>query len=233
MVLGFTFLTKGPVAILPVIIFIATYLIVKKERIKLSMHDLFGIIIFVAISASWFIAIIIDNPKLWNYFIEKQIVERATNAEKFHRSKPFWYYLLFAPLLGFPWVFFIISSYFSNFKQALQKHTIIKIVTIISLLIFVIFSAFSSKLILYIIPMYPFLALTGGYLLYKISDMKLKWFCKVYEVLLVLLLVGLVVTLFIPSISMDLIYSLPLIVLVALDLYNLSYILLLLQIVFL
>jgi len=216
MVLGFAFLTKGPVAILPVIIFIATYLIVKKERIKLSMHDLFGIIIFVAISASWFIAIIIDNPKLWNYFIEKQIVERATNAEKFHRSKPFWYYLLFAPLLGFPWVFFIISSYFSNFKQALQKHTIIKIVTIISLLIFVIFSAFSSKLILYIIPMYPFLALTGGYLLYKISDMKLKWFCKVYEVLLVLLLVGLVVTLFIPSISMDLIYSLPLIVLVAL-----------------
>ncbi len=214
-VLGLAFLTKGPVTILPILLFVGCYHVVRKERLKLSIHDLLGILLFLLISASWFIAIIIDNPKLWEYFVQKQIVERATNAEKFHRSKPFWYYFLFGPLLGLPWVFFLFAGYFRKYKQLAKENNIIKIVALVSLLLFIIFSAFSSKLILYILPIYPFLAMLGGYLIYQLSDVKLSWFIKVYQFLLGLLIIGLIAANFISNVTMKLVYTIPLILLIA------------------
>jgi len=214
-VLGLAFLTKGPVVILPVIMFIASFLIIRKQKLQLSIHDFLGIVLFLLISASWFVAIIIDNPKLWEYFIQKQIVERATDAEKFHRSKPFWYYLLFGPLVGLPWVFFLVIGYFKNYKEQVKNNNMIKVLAFVSLILFVIFSAFSSKLILYILPIYPYLSLLGGYLIYQVSEVKLKWFSKVYIFLLGVLIIGLVAANFIPNISMELLYTIPLILLVA------------------
>lgn len=214
LVLGLGFLTKGPVVLLPVIIFIASFLIIKKEKLQISIHDFMGIILFLLISASWFVAIIIDNPQLWEYFVQKQIVERATNADEFHRSKPFWYYLILAPLVGLPWVIFIIFGYFKNYKDQIKKNNNITILIFVSLILLVIFSAFSSKLILYILPIYPFLALLGGYLIYKISEVKLRGFIKIYVVLLGLLLIGLIGSNFIPNISMELLYTIPLILLI-------------------
>jgi len=213
-VLGIAFLTKGPVALLPVALFVGCYLIIRKEKLNLSIHDLFGILLFILLAASWFIAIILDNPKLWDYFIHKQIVERATNADKFHRSKPFWYYLIFGPLLGLPWVFFIFSGYFKKYKEQIQENKYIKVLTLVSLILFIIFSAFSSKLILYILPIYPFLAILGGYILYKISDVKLNWFIKTYQLLLGILVVGLITINFTPSISMPYLYNLVLILVI-------------------
>jgi 4-amino-4-deoxy-L-arabinose transferase len=108
-VLGLAFLTKGPVGLIPPFFFIICWNYYNKEKIKFSAHLFIGILLMLAISSSWFLAIIIDDPKVWDYFIQEQIINRATNAEQFHRTQPIWYYLVLIPALGLPWLIFIIA----------------------------------------------------------------------------------------------------------------------------
>ena len=91
--LGIAMLTKGPVVLLPPVIFILFWKIINREKMKFNIHTFLGTLLFLAVSASWFVAVIIDKPILLDYFVKDQIVKRSLEAEKFHRSKPFWYYL--------------------------------------------------------------------------------------------------------------------------------------------
>ena len=165
MVLGFACLTKGPVAFLPVALFILCYKTINKEKPKLSIHTLPGVLLMLGISASWFVVLILKKPELWDYFIQEQIIDRSVNAETFHRDKPFWYYLVLVPLLSLPWIIPIVINLFREKTFALDDET--KISGYTALAILIAFSLFSSKLILYILPMFPFLAVFCGSLFVK------------------------------------------------------------------
>ena len=209
-VLGIAFLTKGPVVWLPGIVFILCWKIIYKEKIKISIHTVLGTILLLAISASWFVAIIIDIPDLWNYFIEDQIIKRSVAAEKFHRAEPFWYYFVLAPLIGFPWLIFVVSGLIKKYKQVIKPEPIAVILTFTSGIILLLFSAFSSKLIMYILPMYCFVALLAGYLLKYFSDKTLKIFLNTYTALYALLLAGLLVAGYFKGIHVDYRLAIPL-----------------------
>ncbi|MCF4101170.1 glycosyltransferase family 39 protein [Gillisia sp. M10.2A] len=212
--LGLAFLTKGPVVILPVLVFIGCWKLMNRVKFQFSIHSVLGLLLFIGISASWFIAIIIDQPQLWNYFIEDQIVNRSMNAEQFHRSEPFWYYLAFAPALGMPWIVFLSIGYVKKYKLKLErvKEERILLYTIGTLL--VLFSVFSSKLILYILPIYPFIALLGGYVLVRFPESHKNLYIKIYGVLFGILLLGLIVIGFLDTIAIDLRLAIPLIFLI-------------------
>ena len=189
--LGLAMLTKGPVVLLPPVIFILFWKIINREKMQLSIHTLLGTLLFVAVSASWFVAVIIDKPILLDYFVKDQIVKRSLEAEKFHRSKPFWYYLVFAPLVGIPWLFFIGTDVVKNFRQIVNKRKIELILLSSILVLLLIFSLFSSKLILYILPIYPFMALLGGSLLERTPLKRLNIYSRILAVLFLLLFAGL------------------------------------------
>ncbi len=191
--LGLAFLTKGPVALLPVIVFIGCWKLVYKEKLQFSILTLLGSLLFLIVAGSWFAAIIIDKPQLWNYFIEEQIVNRTIAAQNFHRNQPFWYYLVLAPLLGFPWLVFIILALKRKFRNIVNEKSIALIlsITIVSLLL--IFSTFSSKLVLYILPIYSFISLLAGYILFNSTGKWINTYVNIYIVLFALLLLGLIV----------------------------------------
>tara|TARA_R110002020_G_scaffold154714_2_gene334895 strand:+ start:39398 stop:41026 length:1629 start_codon:yes stop_codon:yes gene_type:complete len=201
--LGLAFLTKGPVVLLPVLTFIAVWKFINKERLRVTIHSVLGVFLMLAISASWFIAVVVDHPNLWDYFIIEQIVNRSFNAQSFHRDKPFWYYLLFAPLVGLPWFGFIITYFFKKRKHIknIDKHVFIIAITVGVLLL--VFSLFSSKLILYILPVYPFLALLGGYLAIGISQKRATIYNKIYLGFYALLVIALLVLIFYEKLSVN------------------------------
>ena len=191
--LGLAFLTKGPVAILPVVIFIGCWKFVNKEKLKFSLRTLIGSLLFLIVAGSWFAAIIIDKPQLWDYFIDEQIVNRTIAAQSFHRNQPFWYYLVLAPLLGFPWLIFIVLDLKRKFKTIVKEKSIALILAISVIISMIIFSAFSSKLVLYILPIYSFISLLAGYILFNSTGKWINIYVKFYIVLFASLLLGLIV----------------------------------------
>ena len=213
-VLGLAFFTKGPVGLIPPFFLIICWNYFNREKIKITIHLFLGILLMLAISSSWFIAIIIDDPKIWDYFIQEQIINRATNAQQFHRTQPFWYYLALIPALGMPWIIFIIAFLLKKHKQVWKESVINKTLILATLSLLILFSFFSSKLILYILPIFPFLAILGAHLLYKFSGNQLKWFSRVYYVLFGILIVGLIVSQFISNIEVPLFLSLLLIAII-------------------
>ena len=210
LLLAVAFLTKGPVVLLPPFIFISVWKLINWEKLRFSKHTMFGTLLFLVISASWFAVVILDQPLLLNYFVKDQIVKRSVEAEIFHRSKPFWYYLVFAPLLGLPWFLFITTEAVKKFKMIKRKRKIESILLWSSVLLLLIFSLFSSKLILYILPVFPFIALLGGSLMESISIKSLNIYTKIYAFLFLLLFTGLVYLSLSNKFRFNLSYALPL-----------------------
>jgi len=214
-VMGLAFLTKGPVGLIPSFLFIACWKYFNKEKKHFSLHIFLGVILMLTLSASWFLDIIFDDPKIWDYLINDHVINRATNAEQFHRSQPFWYYILLAPAIGLPWILFIITYLISNYKKEWDSNIIIKICLALITLLFLIFSVFSSKLILYILPIFPFIAILGGVLLFDFSKIQLQGFIRSYYILYALLICALITSIFYAEINVNLFQTIILILVTA------------------
>ena len=192
-ILGLAFLAKGPVALLPGIVFIGCWKLVYQEKLQFSIRTLLGSILFLIVAGSWFAAIIIDKPQLWDYFIDEQIVNRTIAAQSFHRDQPFWYYFVLAPLLGFPWLVFIVLDLKRKFRTIMKERSIALVLSITIIISMLIFSAFSSKLVLYILPIYSFISLLAGYILFKSAGKWINIYVNIYMLLFALLILGLIV----------------------------------------
>ncbi|MGB3774054.1 MAG: glycosyltransferase family 39 protein [Leeuwenhoekiella sp.] len=149
---GIALLTKGPVALIFIISYILIEKIVFKRSAKVNIHHIAGVLLSLVIGTSWYVFVMIENPRLWDYFIEKQLVSRM-NADSFNRAKPFWYYGILLLGLIFPWWLVLprVWQKLSSLKR-ISKPGLLLIAN--SALIFLIFSLFTTKLILYILPMF-------------------------------------------------------------------------------
>lgn len=167
--LALGFLTKGPLVLIPILVFQSTWYLYRKIRVKLSVYDLIGIIIFFALSGWWYLIIMQENPTIWNYFIKNQLYGRMATKDAFSRGRPFWYYFVFVPLSLFPWVVYIFFSFTK--KQKTEINSIKKKALMTSfLLIILIFSVFKTKLIFYVLPALFFLILYCSDHLKNISE---------------------------------------------------------------
>ena len=187
--IGLALLTKGPVALVFITVYIVTYKLVFKTKTRLSMHAVLGICICIAIGASWYILVMIENPKLWTYFVEKQLLSRI-NSDSFNRGKPFWYYIPILIGLLLPW---LIGSLF-NFRLKLKALAKLgkeeQVLFYSSLVLLLIFSLFKTKLILYILPVFWMLALIIATRLYTSTSKTRKYINGTYLILLGVILVS-------------------------------------------
>lgn len=209
-VLGIGFLTKGPAVLIPVGSFFLFWKIIRKEAFEISIHTILGGFLFLLISSSWFFAIVLDDPKFLDYFINEQLVKRTLSAQNLHRAKPFWYYFLFAPLVGFPWLPFILLNSIVNYKNSLKNKDVPMILVATIGSIFLFYSVVSSKLILYILPIFPFLAILGGFLMFKASSKINRFHSWVYIALCLSICIFLIAGNFMDQIKLALALSLVL-----------------------
>ncbi len=156
--LGLTILTKGPVALLFVLTFIIAYSVTLHQKMKTSIHGIFGLILFFGVSLSWFLILLNDNPSLLNYFLGRQLEDRII-SNSFDRGKPFYYFILLLPALLFPWVILPFSVTREKWRNLFKIKDETTVLAVSSVILILIFSLFKTKLILYILPIFWMIAL--------------------------------------------------------------------------
>ncbi|HVN23684.1 MAG TPA: glycosyltransferase family 39 protein [Syntrophorhabdales bacterium] len=152
-------LAKGPVAPLLVGVTLLLYLIMERKILFLRMLlNIKGLLLYIAITAPWFVAIALREKEfLWFFFMDQNFLRFLT--QKHHRSGPIYYFLpvLFGGL--FPWSIFIPRAVAASWRK---KE--LRLFLIWFFVVFLFFSLSGSKLPPYILPAFPALALLLGWL---------------------------------------------------------------------
>ncbi|QNH61352.1 ArnT family glycosyltransferase [Hymenobacter sediminicola] len=192
--LGLAFLTKGPVGfVLPLMVLVGYYFRRGQTRRPFTWHHLLGVVLFVLVGLSWYMFLIAENPAFLRYFLVGHTVERFANAEAFGRAKPWWFYLVLAPATGLPWsVLLMVQAVRTGWRKLPQLWRNVLLFWILTPLVF--FSLSQSKLILYVLPIFPGVALLAAYYLHEMpADQRRNWYrgCLGLWVVLLLALVGL------------------------------------------
>ncbi|HTI16186.1 MAG TPA: glycosyltransferase family 39 protein [Trinickia sp.] len=125
-----------------------------------------GVIIFFAVATPWFVLVQQRNPEFLNFFFVIQQFERYLTPDQ-HRPGPF-HYFVWVILIGFlPWLSIAVQSVRHAAREAVH-HNGFQPATLLfvwSGFIFLFFSASHSKLVSYVLPIAPALALLiGAYL---------------------------------------------------------------------
>lgn len=161
-------MTKGLIGIVFPMMAIGLWIIVLWEwKILTRMYLVSGFALFFLLAAPWHIIMQIRYPTFLDYYFVRQEFQRyLTNVA--HRTAPAWYFVpvLFAGFL--PWTAFAAQAarFNLNFRwQDRHQHRPALLMIIWVASIFAFFSAADSKLIPYILPVFPPLAiLVGRYL---------------------------------------------------------------------
>ena len=173
---GLSVLAKGiPGLALPLgVIFIST--IVFKTYKETFKYSILGAILVLLITVPWHVLMLKIYPDLFfDEYIYKHHILRFLGSEVIHRNQP-WYFYLLTILWGiFPHIFVvlpkIVQNAFSsvkekaiNFKFDLKNNfsKFLLLATVASVVIMLFFSSSKAKLITYILPIYPFLAILIG-----------------------------------------------------------------------
>ena len=164
--IGMAVLTKAIVGLLPLaVIGLFELLLIydKKTKIKQSINRLVFIILgLLLIALPWHVYESIQFGRdFWNSYFFQQIVERGVTGTQ-GKSAPFFWYLVVLKVSMRFWFIALIPSLFIVLYKAYLKKNLYKLLLIWALTFFLFFSISNTKLIWYIIPIYPVLAIIVG-----------------------------------------------------------------------
>lgn len=158
--------TKGPVGLLVPPVSIAVFLIVKRKWRDIGKYlglKTWGVI--AALCAIWFTCVFFDGGMEYlDNLLFKQTMGRAVKA--FTHSRPFWFYAVAILWCIAPYTFILVGSLIESAwpskknKVEIPAESIRSDLEVFFLCIigstFVMLSSFSSKLPVYLVPMFPF-----------------------------------------------------------------------------
>jgi 4-amino-4-deoxy-L-arabinose transferase-like glycosyltransferase len=153
-------LAKGLIGIVfPVGIIFFYILIMREWRILRRMHLVGGTLLFLVVAAPWFALVSFRNPEFAGFFFIHEHFERFTSTVH-GRYQPFWFFI--PVLLGtmLPWSFFIPAALRRAWRDRnYESGQAAFFLLIWSLFIFLFFSKSGSKLVPYMLPIFPPLAM--------------------------------------------------------------------------
>ena len=159
---GMGFMTKGFLAwLLPVLIALP-YALWQKRLRELLGYGLVAVLVAVAVSLPWALAVHLQEPDFWHFFFWHEHIQRFAGEDAQH-AEPFWYYLPLLVGFSLPWVGLLPATV----KQAwLEKRTAsIGFLLLWLLMPLAFFSLAKGKLPSYIMPCLLPLALLMGHAL--------------------------------------------------------------------
>ena len=151
--------------------FISIYFKKFKEIFK-PQYFCIGLILFLLIVLPWHIAMLkMYDPLFFNEYIIKHHIARFLGSEVINREQPFYFYFL-TLLWGFlPWtiscVFVLVRKIWKRdfrFREVGNVQKFLMCNGIIAIFTLLFFSISGTKLITYILPIYPSLSILGGYI---------------------------------------------------------------------
>lgn len=158
-------LSKGLIGILlPGFVIFVWILLFNQWRLLKDIYLPSGLCIFLVIAAPWHILVQMRNPEFFHFYFIEQHFERYLTMSA-GRYQPVWFFLPIVLLGLFPWIIFLwraLVSVFPRSWQACKAHKKEVFLLLWAGLIFVFFSLSKSKLIPYILPVFPALAIIVG-----------------------------------------------------------------------
>lgn len=127
--------------------------------------------LFLCVTLPWHILVALKNPEfLWFYFINEHFLRFTTTLHG--RYHPFWFFIPVFLLGFFPWIFYLFQSIKSSLFPWKERasHAKTGFLFIWIGFIFIFFSVSNSKLIPYILPLFPSSALIIGLYFSKLKD---------------------------------------------------------------
>ncbi len=168
---GLAFLTKGPPALLPLLVVLVFDIWHKQAK---SLFRPLGLLAFVLVGFSWYLVVILRHPGLLDYFLGHEVYARIATDE--HKRNSEWYGALkiYLPvlLLGvLPWILVLLKQYRAKTLTLeplpLNQRRFLWLWFLLPLLIF---SLSQSRLYLYILGLFvPVLMLLAQ----KLQDWKI------------------------------------------------------------
>ena len=169
---GLAVMAKGiPGFVIPFgsMFFISLYSKNFKEILK-PKYTIVGFILFLCIILPWHIIMLnTHSPLFFNEYVMKHHVARFLGSESLGRQQPFYFYLLTILWGFFPWILSALTvlirkiiKWDFGFRGKNNAQTLMVFAGIIALFTLIFFSSSKTKLITYILPIYPALALLGG-----------------------------------------------------------------------
>jgi 4-amino-4-deoxy-L-arabinose transferase-like glycosyltransferase len=156
-------LSKGLVgAVLPIAA-VGAYVLVQRDWKLLARLELIrGGLLFFAIAAPWFVAVSLANPEFPHFFFIREHFERFLTREH-DRYQPAWFFMPVLLIGMLPWVVALLPALWRALpRSAGPGFDARRFLLVWCAVVFVFFSASSSKLLPYILPLFPALSLLVG-----------------------------------------------------------------------
>jgi 4-amino-4-deoxy-L-arabinose transferase-like glycosyltransferase len=170
---GLGTLAKGPVASLLAALIIVIFALVQRDA-RLITRTLWlpAILLFLAVSLPWYVAVQLQNPQFLREFIFQHNLERFT-TNMYHHKQPFWYFVPVLLLGVMPWTALAIGAWVEGTKEWAEQPklhpsqgssagapspraaTLLQFLLIWTAVMVVFFSISASKLPGYILPAIP------------------------------------------------------------------------------
>jgi len=170
---GMAVLAKGPIGLLlPGAVLFLFFAFRRDFRCLLRMSLPLGALIFLAVAAPWFVAISLANADYVEEFFVKLHVGNFSSSVSMPTHPEPWYYYLTALIGTFlPWSGFLPGAIHRAWQRRREDEhgaTLLLLVWVAFYVLF--FSAASSKLVTYVLPIFPALALLTGRLWQEVAE---------------------------------------------------------------
>jgi len=158
-------LTKGLIgALIPGMVIAAWIVLLGEWRVLKTMYLPSGLTLFMLIAAPWHIMVGRANPEFFYfYFYQEHFLRYLTKMHS--RYQPAWFFFPIVLLGLFPWSAFLVQAVKHSLPASWRErheHRDTLFLLLWAGLVFLFFSASSSKLVPYILPVFPPLALLIG-----------------------------------------------------------------------
>ncbi|KAB0664523.1 glycosyltransferase family 39 protein [Oryzomonas japonica] len=164
-------LAKGLVGLLfpagIIVIYLAT---TRRWHLLKEMRLPGGSALFLAVAAPWFVLVSARNPSFACFFFIHEHLERFLTTVH-DRYQPFWFFIPILLLTMFPWSLYGVRAIARAWGERRSRNgERLLFLLVWAAFIFLFFSASHSKLIPYILPVFPPLALLTGKMFSDLMD---------------------------------------------------------------
>jgi 4-amino-4-deoxy-L-arabinose transferase-like glycosyltransferase len=173
---GLGILTKGPVGLLPVAIWISYAAFCGGRAAVSGIRALRGMAVALTISLPWYIAMVAEHGRAFvDFAIGHEIIERAIVEGSFEPPRSFLYYVKVWPGDAAPWsVLFIVGAVWTWRRWSRLDPADKQAVTFAAAwfgCVFLLFSLLRSKVVHYVLPAYPAAALLIGIFVDRLREL--------------------------------------------------------------
>ncbi len=161
---GLAILSKGLVGIvLPAAAFAIYSLVYRDVSTWRKLQPSTGVPLMLLVALPWFVAVMRANPDFAHFFfVHEHFTRFLTSAH--HRHEPWWFFMPVLLVGALPWTVPMIESLMQALRTHIQDgsfhpHGFLAVWIIV---VFSFFSVSNSKLVSYILPLFPPLALLAG-----------------------------------------------------------------------